>query len=582
MSRIDVTATDISLVKQHHQRRYFKVQLLDREWDSLCVIGGRLISATSSIEASEGIRRTANITIETEQTYINLPNQEVSIDLQRDISANYYIRLWAGIEDNVDQKIEWYNQGLFVIDKSQYNFDATTRTLSLGLIDLMCDLTGERGGILHAYTTLVKNEQRIDDVMINVLEMADFHEYNITPIVPLSGLNDDIMREPDAEDYMIPYDMDFPVGASAYDILNSLVTLYPYYEIGFDVDGTFYCRKKLLDQDDSLVSIDAITLADLVISEDTSLEWNSVKNCIEVWGKDGKYYGEAQDNNPESPFQVGSCPTFRKVITDTEDGVDPNNICDRYSDAELQAELIKEQASLEATIATLSSKDELSDEEKKELKEARSNLATNKSQQENNIAISGNTLATEWAEQKLYENSRMYDSIIITTICMPFLNDVNFKMSYRSKVDNTVRPYMVTSVSHDYIAGTSTFNMVRFYDDMCVNIWEALSKPIISTYSAEGLTLTVVVNPVEKAESYDLYIDGRKLVTSTGTTLSYTFADWQEGTHSFSICANAEYYRSSVSDTMFAEFSKDTSTSTLITNNNDHIVTNTGDRLIIE
>ena len=576
---ITVTSNDISLVKQQRQRRYLKVQLVDRNWNSLCIIHGRLISATCSIDGSDGVRRSANITIETEQRTITLPTQNIVVDLQKDISANYYIRLWAGIEDNDTLIVTWYNQGLFVINKSDYSFNPETRTLSMGLTDIMCDLTGDRAGIIHAYTTLVKNGQRIDDVMKNVLELSDFNAYNITPIVPLQSLDSEDVFAPTEDDYKIPYDKNFETGASAYDILSWLVSLYPYYEMGFDVEGTFFCRKKLLDQDDSYPLIDAVTLRGLVISEDTSLDWFSIKNYIEVWGRDGIYYGEAIDTNPESPFQVASTKPFRYVISGTEDGVDTNNICDRYKDAELASALLREQASLESTIADLELLDNPTQKQTAELRQAKNDLAVNQRKQSDNIAITGDELAKEWADQKLYEKSRMYDSVTITTICMPFLNDVGFKLSYRSKVDEIVHPYKVEGVSHDYIAGTSTFNMIRFYNDQCSNLWDKLDDVEILNYYTSSMTFAITFRPVANAEKYELYMDGKLVAKSAGTTMTYTLEDWQEGNHNFFIYAKADYYRTSRSETVTAELSL---ASAIITDDEDIIITDDGDAIIID
>lgn len=449
----------------------------------------------------------------------------------------------------------------------------------MGLTDLMCDLTGDRAGILHAYTSLVKNEQRIDDVMKNVLELADFNAYNITPIVPLQSMSDIDVYAPTDEDYMIPYDKNFDVGVSAYDILTWLASLYPYYEIGFDVEGTFFCRKKLLDQDDSYPVIDGVTLRGLIISEDTSLDWFSIKNYIEVWGKDGLYYGEAMDTNPESPFQVAATSPYRYVVTNSENDIDVNNICDRYKDTELANTLLRDQAALENTIATLEALSDPTAEQQNELRQAKQDLAVNERQQENNVSITGNELAEQWANQILYEKSRMYDSVSITTVGMPFLNDVGFKLSYRSKVDDIIRPYKVESVSHDYIAGTSTFGMVRFYDGQCSNYWDKLDVPVIKSYRISQMTLTVLVEQVANAEKYELYLDNHLVATSSGTTLTFTLEDWQEGEHTFYVVASADYYRGSVSETITATFSI---ISAIITDDGDVLITDDDDTIIID
>lgn len=449
----------------------------------------------------------------------------------------------------------------------------------MGLTDLMSDLTGDRKGILHAYTTVVKNEQRIDDVMKNVLKLANFKAYNITPIVPFQSMDDQNVYAPSEEDYLIPYTKNFEVGVSAYDIISWLASLYPYYEIGFDVEGTFFCRKKLLDQDDSPVLIDGVALRDLVLSEDTTLDWFSIKNYIEVWGKDGLYYGEAKDENPESPFQVAAVSPMRYVISGSEDGVDTNNICDRYIDTELAVELLRTQAECENTIATLEAIGELTPEQETRLRQAKQDLARAKARQEDNVSISGNELAEEWAKHKLYEKSRLYDSISITTVGMPFFNDAGFKLSYRSKIDDVIRPYKVEGVSHDYIVGTTTFQMVRFYNDQCSNLWDTLDKPVIHNYSVVKMTLTVNIESVRNAEWYDLVIGGRVVATSTGTTISHTLNDWQEGTYRFYVVAQADYYRGHMSDDEMAEFSL---TASVKTDNNKIIVTDDDDSIVAD
>lgn len=576
MSQIRITSKDLSLVKQNNQRRYVKLQVINRDWQSVGVIQGRLTSCNVSIDGTTTIQRTASISMKTESDYLVIPGAHISIDLQRDMPSNYYIRLWAGIEDNNTLQVHWYSQGIFIIAQSSYSFDPATKNLSVSLVDLMSDLNGDRGGELHAFTSIVKNQQRIDEVMENVMEIVGIKNYSITPITVLRPVNSVPDINEKEEDYMVPYDINFSTGVTAYEILDKLVNLYPYYRMGFDANGTFIVEKQLLEQDDSYVLIDAVNIYDLILSEDTTIDWNYIRNHVEVWGKDGKYYGEADDVNPDSPFQVGKIKLRRLVVKDNEYGIDTNSICDRYRDDDLEVQLQKEQATIEARIAELQGIQNPTEKERSELAGAKNKLVENLTKQNANISISGNDLAKEWAERILYDRTRLQDNITIKTPFMPFINDVDFKISYRSKVDDIIRTYVVKSVNHDISGGTTTINMVRFYNDMCVNYWEELTKPVITSAQAIGMDIVVSINAVQYAEQYILYVDGTKVATYTGTTMIYTMPDYATGTHAISVAAIAPYYRSSDPSDKAYVTTEPLPEDVLVTNSGDYLVTDDG------
>ena len=75
----------------------------------------------------------------------------------------------------------------------------------------------------------------------------------------------------------------------------------------------------------------------------------------------------------------------------------------------------------------------------------------------------GNDMAKDWAEKELYNSCRMYDSITFTLVPCPFINEVNFKISYRSKWDNQIRTYIVKRVNHSL--DNTTLECIRFYAD---------------------------------------------------------------------------------------------------------------------
>ena len=580
MSTITIGSKELSLVKQNNQRRYVKLQVINKDRRSVGIINGRLISCNVSIDGTSDIQRTANITIETELDYMNTLSANISVDAQRDLPANYYIKVWGGIEDNNTMEVSWYSQGVFIIAESGYNFDPTTRTLSLSLIDLMNDLNGTRGGQLHAYTSIVKNEQRIDKVIEEVLQLCNVTDYSIEPITVLRDTENPFDENETEEDYMVPYDMDFSVGLTAYDILSKMVGLYPYYEMGFDENGMFFVRKELLEQNDSLAVIDAVSLEDLVLTEDTSIDWNYIKNYIEVWGKDGLYYGEAKDEVAGSPFNVNMSPVRRLVVTGSEYGIDTNAICDRYIDAEKAKDLELEQAELEAKVARLSAIQNPTIEEQRQLAGAKEDLSYNKAKQKMNVGVKGDDLAKQWAERILYDRTRLQDNVTIKTVLMPFFNDTGFKMSYRTQVDKKVRNYVVKSISHDFASGTSTFNMVRFYDDCCISYWTQLGQPVITNAQCNNGILTVSINSVQYAQTYMLYANGVQIGSYTGTTLVYDFTHSDEGEYTINVVAQAPYYRPSPrsADVMIIVNANDM----LLTDTNDILVTDDDDIIILD
>ena len=564
---VNITPYDISLVKQKEQKRYAVLRIVNREKRNVCLIRGEYISGGVDVDETSNIRRTGNVTMKV---------RESDIDNLAHLAMNYYVRLYVGIEDNNTLEVSWYKQGTFIITQNSVKFDKTTRTLSLSLADLMTDLTGDRAGVLHAFSSIAKNSQRIDTVMKNVLEICGVTDYDITPIcVTRKSFNfwDEKQSE---KDFLVPYDLEFSTGFTAYDILDKLINLYPNWEMFFDLDGKFICQRKVTEEDNSFVVMDDDNLRGLIISENVSIDWSKVKNIVEVWGKDGNYYGEARDENPESPFNVAATKPLRMVEH-------KDQVCDRYKETTEKAQkeaqdnvdrtkkeigitvvtIIKDQV----TLAVLQSKggssaeikklqDEI-DKNKQSLNYLNHNLKVYESQVKGVLEVSGNDMAKEWAEQLLYENCRMQDSITLECIGLPFLNNTGCKISYRSKIDNKVRTYVVKSISHSFDNSTTTINAIRFYCEQSSAYQQQLDTPTVKSVDMSDMTVTVILGEVQFAEQYRLYIDYKLSATSTGTTLSFTLPDEFAGEHIVSVTATANgFAESSYSDNATLTFER--------------------------
>ena len=554
-SLVNVTGKDIALVNQHSQTRYSMLRVINREKNTVCTITGYYISGGVEIDETSNIRRTANVTM----TVFNDDLTNLAY-----LYMNYYIRLYEGIEDNDTMEVTWYLQGTFIINQSSIKFNKDTKTLSFTLSDLMTDLTGDRAGVLHAYSSITKNSQRIDDVMKNVLKICGVEDYDITPIcVTRKSFNwwDEKQSE---EDFLVPYDLEFSTGVTAYDILDKLVNLYPNWEMFFDLDGKFICQRRVTEEDNSYVVMDDENFKGLIISENISIDWNKVKNVVEVWGKNGNYYGEAHDKNPESPFNVAATQELRMVEH-------KDQVCDRYKEttekAQKEAEnnVDKTKKEIGVTVATII-KDQVSlavlqsnggspadikklqdeiDKNKKNLNYLKHNLKVYESQVKGVLEVSGDDMAKEWAEQLLYENCRMQDSITLECIGLPFLNNTGCKISYRSKLDDKIRTYVIKSISHSFDNNTTTINAIRFYCEQSSAYQQQLNPPVIKSVYVSGMTIVAVLENVQFAEQYTMLIDYKDADTSTGTTLTFTMPDQFKGTHKVCFTASAEGFADS-------------------------------------
>jgi len=93
---------------------------------------------------------------------------------------------------------------------------------------------------------------------------------------------------------IIPYDLEFSVGATLWEIISELVQLYPNYDAAHDEDGRF--RVQMIPSEYSKENDFYFEdYEDMVISEQTSTDMTGVKNICEVWGEALDADGYAED-----------------------------------------------------------------------------------------------------------------------------------------------------------------------------------------------------------------------------------------------------------------------------------------------
>lgn len=567
---VKVSGEDIRLVTMPCQYRYLMVQVLSRDMARLYNLEGQILSCSINIDSSSNVRYTASISMRLDDKSME---QAINLDL------NNYIRIYAGIEDPSTLSTKWWVQGVFIINKNDISLSISDRTLSMSLSDKMLDFTGDRKGKLNGYNTIIENNQRFDEVMKNlVCDLGGCQQYDITPIHPsrTQSAAFDLTRD---KDYLIPMKIEMNAGTTIYEILEKLVTAYPNWEMFFSPDGVFICQASAREDSEIETVMDDNMIAPIKISDSPAkFDITKIKNSIDVWGKDGNYYGHAEDNGVGSPFAVASLGELREVYS----GGDYDNICDRYKDVEKQVEYEKELADIQGQIEdvdlTVDDKSTL-ETNTKELKSLMSKRQQVKNKIEMNIKYRGNNMAKEWAEYLLKQSTRLNETSTLTLLYCPFLNETGFKISYRDDAYKIKQSYLVTAIAHDITANTTTLTLARYYDDNTETYLQALDKPVISSYSISNLTISITVEPVANAEKYCVYLDGKLLFSDSDTTLTYTLDKSQTGDYKLNVTAVADNYaESAFSDTINISVTGNV----ILTTENDVIVTADNEEILTE
>lgn len=375
MIEYEVTNDDMRIISQKDQCVYIKVQLLNKyTLKALAELQGIVTDGTITMDASSIIRKSANLTM-----YIT--DDFVGIGQNKMIWFDKYIRLYIGLKDCRTDSVKYYNMGLYIFDPVTFSYSATTNNLSLSLTDLMAQFDGERDGIIGGYNKLVIPSYKIYDETVynedgnilhyqgdDIIEVIDgvetkvpntIREALIKVITEYGGVKSYLIEDIGTyvtKDYSIPYDLEFDVGSSVLDVITTLRDLYPRYEAFFDDDGTFICRQASISNNDPIY-IDLEEFQNYITSdgESVTVDINSVKNVIEVWGQDIYYdrYSEycdciTTDTPQEDVEEIKNNPgCYHVICEDTELELDNTYYAIKVSHDNLENQTIKIQVSTE-------------------------------------------------------------------------------------------------------------------------------------------------------------------------------------------------------------------------------------------
>lgn len=259
-----ITQAQYNTSKQPIRNVHIRVELLDFDYRTISSFEGNVIDGSLSSDSTSDIRNSCDITMVVTDSSFNVA-AEGKIWLDR------LIKIYVGVDDMRTGETAWTNKGIYLINQPSYQYDATTNTLSFSGVDLMAKMTGMRGGYLK-YAYRISSGESVREAIRAILTENGFTRYVLE-----NCLNEDGSLQ------SVPYDMDFDVGGTWYDILSALVEILPNYQIYFDVDGVFHYEPIPYRANEPIRMTQDIW-KDNVISESVEYDFESVKNSVKVLG----------------------------------------------------------------------------------------------------------------------------------------------------------------------------------------------------------------------------------------------------------------------------------------------------------
>lgn len=470
MAGFNITENQFRNSLQNIQSRYIRLELLNYQFQTVDTIEGVCQNGNINISANSDIRRTGNI-----ELVINNSTFEVSTGGK--IWLDKYIKVWIGLMSLITGEIEYTNCGVYIIDAPSYNFNPSTNTLSLSLLDLMAKLTGIRNGYLPGTPVVLSAGENIRQTIIDTLALGGFAKY-VVEEAPSPGT--------------IPNDLEFDRGSTIYTLLSGLRDIYPNYEMFFDVNGVFYYRPIPSGSGDP-VYIDDTLWSSIVTEENLDVDFQNVKNVIEV-------YGRTHDPAHFSTSTKVSSTTIQLTIEDiteyTEDMIYGFTLTDNpgYVGYKLQINNLTEYPILMSDGTTASDIPAESGEVYycvqfkgtywnylghlqsygyAEDDNSQSPFYINGTVGQIRLPLYGgeyencysDDLARQRAEYELWLHTNMNNSVQISCVPVPWI-DVNILVEYTLQRNNQTNQYIIKSIDFGLAASDSmTINMIQFYPE---------------------------------------------------------------------------------------------------------------------
>lgn len=253
------TDEDLALLKNHSSHIYCRIDMLNKDFATIDSLDGVVIDGSISVDSESDVRRTFNATL-----YLG-KNSNIANSTEDDwISRN--VRVFIGLKDK-NNLIHWYNQGCYSFSSNGFTYNSTTNTVQASCVDLVSRLNGDLAGQKVGLASRIEKNAQVNKSIEAVLKESEFSKYCI-----------------DYWSRTVPHDLDYETGTTLWQILTELRDLYYPFEMYFD-DDTFVCREIPSGFNDPPV-LEPELFESLVTSdgESATVDYTSVRNCIEVFG----------------------------------------------------------------------------------------------------------------------------------------------------------------------------------------------------------------------------------------------------------------------------------------------------------
>lgn len=472
MAQLNITADELKVAKQRIQNKYAKIELLNSDFQVIDSLEGVAINGSISVDATSDMRRSATL-----KMLVQDSSFEVSPDGK--IWLDKYVVLYLGTELIPSGEIIYTKIGTFILDAPSYEYDAVNKSIQVSLLDLMAKLSGLRNGYMPGVPIIVYAGENMREAMIDTLALGGFTKY-----VCSEGPGDGLM----------PIDLNLSQGSTIYSVLSGIRDIYPNYEIFFDVDGVFHYQP-IPTGDDEPIQIDDTLWPSIVISEKDDVDFQNVKNYIEVWGRthepayfsssttvhgtlitltmadvaaytEDMIYGFTLTDNTgitAPTLRIGSLTTLPVMIDEST----PATIEAESGEIYYCVQYIGGDSPYFLWIGHLQAYAEVKDENPE------SPFYVNGSIGEIRLPLYGgdydncltDDLAYQRAMYELYMHTNINDSLTLSCVPIPWL-DVNTLVEYTLQRNGETRQYLIKSFSYGFdIDDTMSITMVRYYPE---------------------------------------------------------------------------------------------------------------------
>lgn len=307
---VNIGAEDYNVLKQQYIKKYIRLELLDFQYNIVDELSGNMTKCSINVDSNSDLRRSCDLGfVVTTSTFDIKAGSKLWLDK--------FVRPYVGYENMRTGEIQWYNQGIYLVNNPQWSYNASTNEISMQALDLMSKLTGLRNGNLEGIPTKIAKDENVREAIIKTIELGGFTKY----ICEECKTNDGTIVP-------VPYDIEIDVGGTIYDILTGLRDIMPNYQIYFDINGVFHYEPIPLAYDDPVL-IDDDLFNNVLISENINTDFESVKNYVEVLGHtwDVDYYSSSESTTVSGGTITPTFADLKELQNDTAVGITlPNDV----------------------------------------------------------------------------------------------------------------------------------------------------------------------------------------------------------------------------------------------------------------